>query len=88
MFHNDNPAVDEFGQYPRCRLGVDLVRRMSLRIWSRFLPSAPSAAGFQPKSRWTETERQPLLQRECIGTSNREPQEYGRNIIGIYLPGS
>ena len=23
-----------------------------------------------------------------MGTPNREPQEYGRNIIGIYLPGS
>ena len=23
-----------------------------------------------------------------LGTPNREPQEYSRNIIGIYLPGS
>ena len=23
-----------------------------------------------------------------LGTPKREPQEYGRNIIGIYLPGS
>ena len=23
-----------------------------------------------------------------MGTPNREPQEYSRNIIGIYLPGS
>ena len=23
-----------------------------------------------------------------MGTTNREPQEYSRNIIGIYLPGS
>ena len=29
-----------------------------------------------------------LLKGALMGTPNREPQEYGQNMIGIYLPGS
>ena len=29
-----------------------------------------------------------LIQRVLLGTPNREPQEYSRNVIGIYLPES
>ena len=30
----------------------------------------------------------PTMKGTLLGTPNREPQEYSRNIMGIYLPGS